>query len=302
MNIIFRQENKAVLYTAGALSAFAGNSLLTRLALGRGTIDATTFAMVRLAAGGAALLFVSAARRGGAFRLCGSWLSAAVLFLYAAPFSYAYVTLTAGTGALILIGSVQVTMMIAALASGERPHTLQWLGLALALAGLVYLMLPGLTAPPLLGSLSMALAGIAWGFYSLRGRGAPSPLDQTTSNFVRALPLVIIVGVLSRSHLHAEPTGIVLGLVCGAFTSGLGYVLWYTALKGQTATRAALVQLPVPILAGAGGVAFLGEAVSRRLLLSALVVLGGIALSLLAPRTTLSGGEGRWLARRQKAA
>jgi drug/metabolite transporter (DMT)-like permease len=276
------QENRALLCTAAALCAFAGNSLLTRLALGRMTIDAATFATVRLAAGAGILLLVTGVRQGRAFRLSGSWLSATVLFLYAVPFSYAYVSLTAGTGALILIGSVQVTMMLAGLVSGERPHVLQWLGLSFALAGLVYLVLPGLAAPSLLGSISMALAGIAWGFYSLRGRSAPSPLEQTTSNFVRALPLVIIVGVLSRSHLHADPTGILLALACGALTSGLGYVLWYVAVKGLTATRAAVVQLPVPILAGAGGAIFLGEAISRRLLLSALVVLSGIALSLIA--------------------
>jgi len=175
---------------------------------------------------------------------------------------------------------VQVTMMLAALAAGERPHVLQWLGLGLAIAGLVYLVLPGLAAPPLFGSLSMALAGIAWGFYSLRGRGAPNPLDQTTSNFVRALPFVVVSVLVVRSHVHVDRNGVLLGLACGALTSGLGYVLWYAAVKGLTATRAALVQLPAPILTGAGGVLFLGEPISRRLLLSALVVLGGIALSL----------------------
>jgi drug/metabolite transporter (DMT)-like permease len=274
------QDSRALLCTAAALCAFAGNSLLTRLALGRMTIDAATFATVRLAAGAGMLLLVTRVRRGRPFRISGSWLSATALFLYALPFSYAYVSLTAGTGALILTGSVQATMMLAALTKGERPHLLQWLGLGVALAGLVYLVLPGLAAPSLLGSISMALAGVAWGLYSLLGRGTPSPLDQTTGNFVRALPLVVIVGMLARSHVHVEPTGILLGLACGAVTSGLGYVFWYAAVQGLTATRAAMIQLPVPILAGAGGVILLGEAISRRLLLSALVVLGGIALSL----------------------
>jgi drug/metabolite transporter (DMT)-like permease len=204
-----------------------------------------------------------------------------MLFLYTLPFSYAYVSLTAGTGALILVGSVQVTMMLVALLKGERPDAFQWLGLSLALAGLVYLVLPGLSAPSLVGSVSMVLAGIAWGFYSLLGRGVSSPLEQTTSNFVRALPFLAVVGVIARPHLRVEPTGILLGLACGALTSGLGYVFWYAAVKGLTATRAAVVQLPAPILAGAGGVLFLGEAISRRLMLSAIVVLGGIALALI---------------------
>lgn len=274
-------KHRSVLYTAIALCAFAGNSLLTRLALDRTTIDAVTFSSVRLAAGAGMLVLVTAVRRRGAFRISGSWLSAAMLFLYTLPFSYAYVSLTAGTGALILVGSVQVTMMVAGLFKGERPHALHWLGLSLALAGLVYLVLPGLSAPSLVGSISMVLAGIAWGFYSLLGRGVASALEQTAGNFVRALPLLAIVGVIARPPVHAGASGIVLGLACGALTSGLGYVFWYAAVKGLTATRAAVVQLPAPILAGAGGVLFLGEAISRRLMLSAIVVLGGIALALI---------------------
>jgi drug/metabolite transporter (DMT)-like permease len=274
-------QHRSVLYTATALCAFAGNSLLTRLALERTTIDALTFASVRLAAGAAMLVVVTAVRRPGAFRISGSWLSAAMLFLYTLPFSFAYVSLTAGTGALILVGSVQVTMMLTALMRGERPDTYQWLGLSLALAGLVYLVLPGLAAPSLIGSVSMVLAGIAWGFYSLLGRNVSSPLEQTTSNFVRALVLLAIAGVMARPHLHADPSGILLGLACGAVTSGLGYVFWYAAVKDLTAARAAVVQLPAPILAGAGGVLFLGETISRRLVLSAIVVLGGIALALI---------------------
>jgi drug/metabolite transporter (DMT)-like permease len=270
-----------VRYTAIALCAFAGNSLLTRLALDRTTIDALTFSSVRLAGGAAMLVLVTAARRRGAFRISGSWLSAAMLFLYTLPFSYAYVSLTAGTGALILVGSVQVTMMLAALLKGERPHALHWVGLGLALAGLIYLVLPGLSAPSVIGSVSMVLAGVAWGFYSLLGRGVASPLEQTAGNFVRALVVLAIAGVAARPPVHPDPRGIVLGLACGALTSGLGYGFWYGAVKGLTATRAAVVQLPAPILAGAGGVLFLGEAISRRLTLSAIAVLGGITLALI---------------------
>jgi drug/metabolite transporter (DMT)-like permease len=277
---IMKLDGRLILYTCATLVAFAGNSVLTRLALGRAAIDATSFSTIRLAAGAAMLLLVTASRRGSGFRLRGSWTSAGFLFLYAVPFSFAYVRLTAGTGALILFGAVQATMMLGALWSGERPHALQWLGLCLALAGLVYLVLPGLAAPSPLGSASMALAGIAWGAYSLDGRGAANPLEQTTSNFVRAVPLVLLVSLAARSQWHVEWNGFLLALACGAVTSGLGYVLWYAALKGLTAARAAVVQLPVPILAGAGGVLFLGETVSARLVISAIVVLGGIGLAL----------------------
>jgi drug/metabolite transporter (DMT)-like permease len=276
------RTSRPVAYLVAALCAFAGNSLLTRLALDRTTIDAATFAIVRVAGGAGMLLLVSGVRRRGGFRVSGSWLSAIVLFLYAVPFSYAYISLTAGTGALILVGSVQFTMMLAALAAGERPHTLQWCGVSLALAGLVYLLWPGLAAPSLVGSASMVLAGIAWGMYSLLGRNATSPLEQTTSNFVRALPLMLVIGVIARFHLHFDLAGGMLGVACGAVTSGIGYVLWYAAVKGLTATRAAVVQLPVPILAGAGGVLFLGEAVSQRLLVSAVMVLSGISVALIA--------------------
>ena len=182
--------------------AFAGNSVLTRLALGRATIDAATFSTVRIAGGAGMLLATTALRESGRVRLTGSWVSAAVLFLYAIPFSFAYNSLTAGTGALILFGVVQVTMMVAAVRSGERPHRLQWVGLALASGGLVYLVLPGLKAPSLSGSLLMALAGIMWGIYSLRGRGSANPLQLNMSNFVRALPLVIVVSLLARGHAY----------------------------------------------------------------------------------------------------
>src|SRR5262249_8811699 len=185
-----------------------------------------------------------------------------------------------GTGALILFGVVQLTMVAFAVLAGERPHWSQWIGLALASSGLVYLVLPGLRAPSLSGSVLMAVAGIMWGLYSLRGRGAANPLQLNMSNFVRALPLAAIVSAFTFSHIHVTSEGFLLALTAGAITSGLGYVLWYTALRNLTATRAAIVQLMVPVLAGAGGVAFLGETLSLRLVLSGIVVLGGIALAL----------------------
>jgi drug/metabolite transporter (DMT)-like permease len=273
-------DSRTVACTAAAMVAFAGNSVLTRLALGRATIDAATFSTVRIAGGAGMLLATTALRQSGAVRLKGSWVSAAVLFLYAIPFSFAYNSLTAGTGALILFGVVQVTMMVAAVRSGERPHRLQWIGLALASCGLVYLVLPGLKAPSFSDSMLMALAGVMWGIYSLRGRGSADPLQLNMSNFVRALPLVLVVSLLAHNHIYATSNGFVLALVSGAITSGLGYVLWYTALHHLTAMRAAIVQLMVPILAAAGGVAFLGETISLRLVASGIVVLGGIALAL----------------------
>jgi drug/metabolite transporter (DMT)-like permease len=273
-------DGRPIVYTTLALLAFAGNSILCRMALGRAAIDAATFSTIRFAAGAAMLVLVMAFMRGGATETSGSWPSAAILFLYAVPFSFAYVSLNTGTGALILFGAVQVTMMLAALWSGERPHPLQWLGLGLALGGLVYLVLPGLAAPSAIGSALMALAGISWGIYSLRGRGIANPLAQTTSNFVRTVPLVIAVSLIARAQAHITWRGALLALASGALTTGLGYVLWYSALRRVTATRAAVVQLTVPVLAAAGGVIFLGETISSRLVVSAMIVLGGISLAL----------------------
>jgi drug/metabolite transporter (DMT)-like permease len=263
-----------------ALVAFAANSVLCRLALRDGAIDAASFTAVRLAAGAAMLLFIMAGTRNRTTRPSGSWPSAAILFLYAVPFSFAYTRLTAGTGALILFGSVQMTMMSAALWTGERPHALQWCGLGLALAGLISLVLPGLAAPPLAGAGLMAVAGFSWGVYSVRGRGSVNPLAETTSNFVRAVPLAFAVNLAALPHLHIERQGALFAVASGALASGLGYVVWYTALRGLTSTRAAVVQLAVPILAAAGGVIFLGEIISERLIISATMVLGGIGLAL----------------------
>lgn len=273
-------ESRTVLWTAGALVAFAGNSVLSRLALGRSTIDAASFSTLRLAGGAGMLLAAMAIRQPGEIRLSGSWLSGTVLFLYAIPFSFAYTSLTTGTGALILFGAVQVTMMTVALAAGERPHWTQWLGFVVALGGLIYLVLPGLKAPSLTGSLLMAMAGAMWGIYTLRGRGAANPLELTASNFVRALPMATLVSMVAAGRMHASAEGIALALGCGAITSGLGYVMWYAALTHLTSIRAAVLQLLVPVLAGAGGVLLLGEAVSVRLVVSAVMVLGGIALAL----------------------
>lgn len=254
--------------------------MLCRLALSDATIDAATFSTIRLVSGAATLLLITRVRSGTSAPIAGSWLSAGMLFLYAVPFSFAYTRLSTGTGALILFGCVQLTMMSAALWSGERPHPVQWLGLTIALGGLVYLVLPGIQAPSFVGAMLMAIAGFSWGVYSLRGRTAANPLAQTTSNFLRSIPFVSAVSLVTLPSFHIERQGIALAIASGALASGLGYVVWYEALRGLTSTRAAVVQLLVPILAAMGGVLFLAEAISSRLVLAGVLVLGGIGLAL----------------------
>jgi len=265
--------------TGFALVAFAANSLLCRLALGEATIDPASFSMVRLVSGAITLLLIGAVfavRSSQESR--GSWGSASMLFLYAVAFSLAYVELSVATGALILFSVVQVTMIIVALWLGERPHLLEWVGLLLALGGLVYLVFPGLTAPSPIGCTLMAVAGISWGIYSLLGRGTADPRAETTANFVRSVPLVVGISLIMLPNMHVSGTGVLLAVLSGAVTSGVGYVVWYMALKGLTATQAATVQLCVPVLAAVGGVMFLSEDITKRLLLSAVMILGGIGL------------------------
>jgi drug/metabolite transporter (DMT)-like permease len=271
-------RSPTVLYTALAMVAFASNSLLNRLALGQESIDAVSYTTVRLLSGALTLwLIASLQNRNTGPGVRGSWISATMLFLYAIAFSFSYLSLSAGTGALLLFGSVQMTMILAALRAGERPQILEWLGILLALGGLVYLVLPGLEAPSLLGSMLMIMAGIAWGVYSLRGRGSSSPLAETTGNFLRAVPLILAVLLLNLNGVHLSQTGVLLSVLSGAVASGLGYVIWYAALAGLTATRAAIVQLSVPILAAWAGVVFLAEELSLRLILAGALILGGIA-------------------------
>jgi drug/metabolite transporter (DMT)-like permease len=267
-------------FTAAAMLAFAANSLLCRLALARGGIDPASFSAIRVAAGALALVLMVRWRAGHDTSVGGDWLSAAMLFAYVAFFSFAYVGLAAGTGALILFGAVQLTMFGSALRGGERFAPAAWCGLALAGAGLVYLVLPGVSAPPLFGATLMALAGVAWGLYSLRGRGAPDPLRATAGNFLRAAPLAFALWLPFAGLAHADVTGIVLAIVSGAVTSGLGYALWYTALRELSAMRAATVQLSVPLVTAFGAVLLLGEPVTLRLALASLAILGGIALVL----------------------
>jgi drug/metabolite transporter (DMT)-like permease len=261
--------------TSLAMVAFAGNSLLCRVALTHTGIDAASFTIVRLASG-AALLWLLARRRAGSGT--GNWGSAFALFVYAAGFSFAYVSLPAATGALLLFGAVQATMIGHGLRAGERLRRLQIGGLVLALGGLGGLLLPGLSAPPLGGALLMLAAGVAWGVYSLRGRGSGNPLRVTAGNFLRALPFAAAVSVATLGRASLDGAGLLYAILSGAVASGIGYAMWYTALPALKATTAATVQLSVPVIASLGGIVLLGEALTLRHVLASAAILGGIAL------------------------
>jgi len=271
---------RTVVLTLTAVVAFAANSVLCRMALREGAIDAASFSTVRFLSGAVMLLIVATRMERSVFPLAGSWMAAAVLAVYALPFAFAYTQLSTGTGALIMFGCVQVTMLVSALATGERPHPVQWAGLAIAVAGLVTLVFPGLTAPSPVGAGLMAVAGVCWGLYSLRGRSVSNPLMQTMGNFVRAVPLIGFGSLFVMPRVHLEPRGVVLSVASGALATGLGYVVWYAALRGLTSMRAAVVQLAVPVIASAGGAVLLAETVTIRLVLSTLLVLGGIAMAI----------------------
>jgi drug/metabolite transporter (DMT)-like permease len=272
---------RTAVYTGFALAAFAANSVLCRLALGEVLIDAASFSTIRLVSGALVLVLLSsAARRKSAPEHRGNWISAIMLFVYAAAFSFAYISLNAGTGALILFGSVQATMIIYAMFKGERLHLLRCLGLFVALSGLTYLVFPGLQAPSPSGAALMTAAGIAWGGYSLRGRGSKAPVAVTADNFLRSTPFVLFISLIFFQNLHITATGALLACLSGGLTSAVGYVIWYAALKDLAATPAALVQLLVPVLAAMGGVVFLSEQLTMRLVLSSAMIIGGVALAL----------------------
>lgn len=261
--------------------AFAGNSIICRLALSDQAIDPASFTAIRLLSGAVALLLIfKLARSGQSLRAHGSWYSAFMLFLYAICFSYAYISLNAGTGALILFGVVQATMILIGVWSGDRPNVVEWLGWLLAFGGLVWLLLPGSEAPEPIGAALMVIAGIAWGVYSVRGREESDALAATASNFTLSLALVIVLVVVTFSGAGISNQGVWLAVLSGTLTSGVGYVIWYAALNYLRSMQAALVQLSVPPIATAGGVLLLGESLGLRLVLSSALVLGGIGLAL----------------------
>lgn len=269
------------LLTALAMVAFAANSLLCRLALTDTPIDAASFTAIRIASGALVLWLIVRGRprrvQGG-----GNWFSAFALFAYAAGFSWAYLTLTAATGALLLFGAVQITMFGYGLWRGERLGAVQWAGFVVALAGLVGLLMPGLQAPPWQGALLMLGAGVAWGVYSLRGKGGGDPTATTAGNFARALPFALALYGLALPWVRLDAEGVLYAVLSGALASGVGYAIWYAALPGLRASSAATVQLSVPLLAALGGALLLGEAMSARLALAGAALLGGIALVILA--------------------
>ncbi|WP_024459522.1 DMT family transporter [Marinimicrobium sp. LS-A18] len=268
-----------------AMVAFAGNSLLCRVALAAGEIDAASFTTVRLVSGAAILAaLVSYRRKPRAFG--GSWLSAFALFAYAAGFSFAYLDLSAATGALVLFGAVQATMIGVGVWSGERLNGRQILGVLAAVAGLAALLLPGVEAPPLSGALLMLGAGVAWGVYSLRGRGLGDPTHETAGNFIRAVPMAVVLSVLFYSSAEIAPVGVLYAVASGALASGLGYAIWYMALPHLRATTAATIQLSVPALAAVGGVIVLSEPVTLRLAVCSIAILGGVGLFIASKRGT----------------
>jgi drug/metabolite transporter (DMT)-like permease len=268
---------RVVILTLLAMAAFASNSLLCRLALRQTTIDAASFTLIRLLSGVIALWLIVITRKPGR-PTAGNWTSALALFAYAAAFSFAYISLSVGTGALLLFGMVQATMIFWGLRKGERLNARQWFGLAIALGGLVALVFPGLSAPPIGGALLMTGAGIAWGIYSLRGKGAGDPTSVTAGNFWRSVVFAAVLSMALLRWTNLDPAGIRYAIVSGAIASGVGYVIWYSALPGLKATTAATVQLSVPVLAAVGGILFLSESITLRLLLASLLILGGIGL------------------------
>jgi drug/metabolite transporter (DMT)-like permease len=290
--------------------AFASNSLLCRAALTKSSIDPATFTFLRIFSGAVALwLIMSIRKKMVADRTAsplvetfcnsslivrylslryGNWISAVALFAYAAGFSFAYTSLSAGTGALLLFGAVQATMILRGLHKGERLNTIQIVGFIVAVTGLVVLVFPGLSAPPLISSILMLGAGLAWGIYSLRGKGEQNPAGVTTGNFVRAVPFAAALSIIFLPWTNYSLAGITYAIISGAVTSGLGYVIWYSALPGLKTASAATVQLSVPVLAATGGILLLGEPLTLRYLLASIAVLSGIALVVATPHYQLN--------------
>ncbi|RUO71522.1 EamA/RhaT family transporter [Pseudidiomarina salinarum] len=265
-------------FTLLALIAFAGNSVLCRLALADDSIDPASFTVIRLLSGAIILaLIILVNRRPQISGQTGSWTGAAMLFVYAVGFSYAYVSLDTGVGALILFGAVQLTMILTGLATGNKIRHPEWAGLILAFAGFVYLIQPRLTVPEsAAGVAMMTLAGIAWGCYSLKGRGSLGAINDTAYNFFRTIPFVLVLALVTLDGAYWSQTGLLLAVASGAVTSGIGYALWYIALRNLSVTVAAVGQLSVPVIAAVGGVIFAGELITMRMSLAAVLVLGGI--------------------------
>ena len=270
---------KAVLLTAISLLAFAGNSILCRIALGNNEIDAANFTSIRLLSGIISLILLYKLLNKDHQTISkGSWQASFMLFVYAIAFSYAYLTLETGTGALILFASVQMTLLGISFISGKKILALEWLGLAIAFSGFIYLVLPTLSTPSISGFILMSISGVAWGFYTLAGQSSTNPLSDTMFNFIRTLPLFIILILLTVESSYMTLSGVLLAILAGSLTSGIGYTVWYMAMNKLSAVQAAVVQLLVPVIAAIGGSIFVGEAITMRLTLSSAIIIGGVLI------------------------
>lgn len=273
---------KTALYTLLALIAFAGNSILCRLALGENTIDAASFTAIRLFSGIMVLVLILAiSQRKKSTTAKGSWLASMMLFIYAITFSYAYISLETGVGALILFAAVQITMILVGLYLGDKLHNIEWFGVIVAFIGFVYLVMPGVSAPSFTGFVLMSISGISWAGYTLLGKNSANPLSDTTFNFLRTSPFLIVLIALTLKQTTFTQEGVILAVLSGGITSGLGYTIWYKVLKDLKSIQAAVLQLLVPILATFGGIIFASEDFSLRLAISTIMILGGIVAVIL---------------------
>jgi drug/metabolite transporter (DMT)-like permease len=273
---------KTISFTILALIAFAANSVLCRSALGEKSIDPASFIAIRLLSGFIVLIIIlQFNRKKKTTSTKGSWLASLMLFLYAAAFSFAYITLSTGTGALILFAAVQITMILVSIISGNKLHATEWTGLTIAFIGFIYLILPGITTPSAAGFSLMTIAGIAWGFYTIKGQGSMNPLFDTAYNFSRSILFVLILMIVAFQFSYLSSKGILLAMISGGITSGIGYTIWYIALGGLSITQAAVVQLSVPVIAALGGVFFVAEVITLRFILATLLILGGILIVVL---------------------
>ncbi|HEY9769459.1 MAG TPA: DMT family transporter [Coleofasciculaceae cyanobacterium] len=273
---------KTIAYTCSSLIAFAGNSILCRLALGEDKLDAASFTIIRMLSGIVLLFLMSKIFNvKNSSTTKRSWISSCVLFLYAVTFSYAYISLDTGTGALILFGAVQITMILASLISKNRLHVSEWMGMVTAFSGFIYLVKPSLTTPSFTSFILMTISGMAWGIYTLRGKGSKQPIHDSAFNFLYTFPFILALLIIEFKNTNLSQQGIVLAVVSGAITSGVGYTVWYMAVRRLSTMQASVVQLLVPIIAATGGVIFANEVISTRLILSSIMILAGIVFVLL---------------------
>ena len=270
---------KTILLTGMALIAFAANSVLCKMALGENAIDASGFTIIRLLSGAIVLsIILVISKNKSSKQKKGSWFSGSMLFIYAISFSFAYNSLDTGTGALIMFGAVQISMITISIINGNRLHFLEWIGVIVSFFGFAYLIFPGVSAPSTIGFILMAVAGTAWGIYTLNGKNSKDPLRDTAYNFIRTIPFLVIMTILVYKDLKYTNEGIWLAIFSGGITSGIGYAIWYIALRGLSATQAAVVQLLVPVIAAFGGVLFISEKITFRLSISSIMILGGILI------------------------